>query len=83
MDIIDGVIENAEDESIDEAKLLIKKYRDKLKKYRTCGLEKGGEYSDENLVFKVLRRNGYIEKLINFTNKHIDKKLSLKEKMSK
>jgi hypothetical protein len=82
MDIIDGVIENAEDESIDEAKNLIKKYRDKLKKYRTSGLEKGGEYSDENLVFKVLRRNGYIEKLINFTNKHIDKKLSLKEKMS-
>mgnify|MGYP000253229347 CR=1 FL=1 len=82
MDIIDGVIENAQDEPIDEAKNLIKKYRDKLKKYRTSGLSEGGEYSDENLVFKVLRRNGYIEKLINFTNKHIDKKLSLKEKLS-
>jgi hypothetical protein len=82
MDIIDTVIEDAQDEPIDEAKNLIKKYRDKLKKFRTSGLSEGGEYSDENLVFKVLRRNGYIEKLINFTNKHIDKKLSLKEKMS-
>ena len=82
MNIIDGVIENVKDESIEEATRLIKKYRDKLKKYRTCGLEKGGEYSDENLVFKVLRRNGYIEKLINSQNKHVDKKLSLKESTS-
>ena len=59
----------------------IKKYKDKLKKYRTCGLEKDGEYSDENLVFKVLRRNGYIEKLFDFENKYIDKQLSLKEQV--
>ena len=79
MNIIDGVIENVKDESIEDATRIIKKYRDKLKKYRTCGLEKGGEYSDENLVFKVLRRNGYIEKLISSQNKHVDKNLSLKE----
>jgi predicted nucleotidyltransferase len=79
MDIIDGVIENAEEESIDEAKNLIKKYRDKLKKYRTCGLEKGGEYSTENLVFKILRRNGYIEKLHDSTTKILDKKLSMNQ----
>jgi len=64
MDIIDGVIDNVKDEDIDTEKEIIKKYKDKLKKYRTCGLEKGGEYSIENLVFKVLRRNGYIEKLM-------------------
>jgi hypothetical protein len=80
MNIIDSVIENASDEPIDKAKKIIKKYKDKLKKYRTCGLEKDGEYSDENLVFKVLRRNGYIEKLFDFENKHIDKKLSIQEK---
>jgi hypothetical protein len=79
MNIIDGVIENVKDEPIDEAKELLKKYKEKLKKYRTCGLEKGGEYSDENLVFKVLRRNGYIDKLYNYQDKHIDDKLSLKE----
>jgi predicted nucleotidyltransferase len=79
MDIIDSVIENASDEPLERAKKIIKKYKDKLKKYRTCGLEKDGEYSDENLVFKVLRRNGYIEKLFNFENQHTDKQLSLKE----
>lgn len=84
MEIIDGVIENAKDEPIDDAKELLKKYKEKLKKYRTCGLEKDGEYSDENIVFKILRRNGYIEKLYNFQNKHEDKLLSLSEaEMSK
>lgn len=82
MNIIDGIIENSKDEDIDTVKELVKKYKDKLKKYRTCGLQKGGEYSDENLVFKVLRRNGYIEKLYNFQNKFIDKKLSLEENLS-
>jgi hypothetical protein len=80
MDIIDGVIKNASDEPIDNARQLIKKYKDKLKKYRTCGLENQGEYSDENLVFKVLRRNGYIEKLFNFEDQYTDEKLTLKER---
>jgi len=79
MKIIDGVIENTEDGDIESAKKLIKKYSDKLNKYRVCGLQKGGEYSDENLVFKVLRRNGYLEKIRSLKNKLIDKKLSLKE----
>jgi hypothetical protein len=79
MKIIDGVIENVEDETIEDANDIIKKYRDKLKKYRTSGLQEGGEYSDENLVFKALRRNGYIEKLINLQNQHMDKNLTLKE----
>lgn len=79
MSIIDNIIKNMSDEPLDTAKKIIKKYKEKLKKYRTCGLEKQGEYSDENLVFKVLRRNGYIEKLMNFENKLIDKNYSLKE----
>ncbi len=79
MKIIDGVIDNTEDGDIESSKKLIKKYSDKLNKYRVCGLQKGGEYSDENLVFKVLRRNGYLEKIRTLKNKLIDKKLSLKE----
>lgn len=55
----------------------------KLKKYRTTGLEDGGEYSNENLVFKALRRNGYIQKLFDFQIKHEDKNLSLKEMLHK
>lgn len=79
MDIIDGVLENAEDEDIEDAVKLVKKYREKLRKYRTCGLKKEGEYSYENLVFKFLRRNGYISKLENFKNEFVDKKLSLEQ----
>lgn len=51
--------------------------RKKLKSFRQSGLDKGGEYSYENLTFKLLRRNGYIEKLLNLKNKLIDKKLTL------
>jgi hypothetical protein len=79
MSTIDNVIEQAKEESLEDAKELVGKYKDKLKKYRTGGLEKGGEYSNENLVFKVLRRNGYIEKLFDSINQNIDKKLSMDE----
>lgn len=77
MEIIDTALEAASDVTADDAREILKKCRNKLKKYRTCGLEKEGEYSDENLVFKVLRRNGYIEKLMNFENDVVDKELSL------
>jgi predicted nucleotidyltransferase len=77
MEIIDTALDAASDVTADDAREIIKKCKDKLKKYRTCGLEKGGEYSDENLVFKVLRRNGYIDKLMNFENDVVDKELSI------
>ena len=77
--IIDDVLEKAEDEDIEDAVKLVKKYREKLRKYRTCGLQKEGEFSYENLVFKYLRRNGYISKLEDFKNKFVDKKLSLEQ----
>jgi predicted nucleotidyltransferase len=79
MRIIDGLIENLKDEDPDEIKLLVKKYKEKLKKFRNCGLEKGGEMSLENLVFKLLRRNGYIEKLYDTPTEIIDKKLSMNQ----
>jgi predicted nucleotidyltransferase len=78
MDIIDGVLENIEDEDPESVKELISKYKKKLKKYRQCGLESGGESSLENMVFKVLRRNGYIGKLYDFGTEVLDKKLSIK-----
>jgi predicted nucleotidyltransferase len=80
MKIIDDVIDNSDAKSLESGVDSINKVKDKLKKYRTAGLEKGGEMSDENLVFKVLRRNGYIQKLFDFQNEYQDKKLSLKEK---
>jgi hypothetical protein len=56
----------------------IDKLLKKLSKFRKSGLSKDGEFSYENLTFKLLRRNGTIEKLINLKNHLIDKKLSLK-----
>lgn len=53
--------------------------RKKIKKFRQSGLEEGGEYSYENLTFKLLRRNGYIGKLLNLKNYSIDKKLSVEQ----
>jgi hypothetical protein len=55
----------------------VKELKDKIKKFRQSGLESGGEYSYENLTFKLLRRNGYIEKLLNVKNIVRNKKLSL------
>jgi predicted nucleotidyltransferase len=79
MNIIDNLIETIKDDDIRTAKELVQKYKDKLKKFRSCGLEKDGEYSTENLVFKILRRNGYIEKLNDLSTKIIDKKLSMNQ----
>lgn len=79
MDIIDGVLENIEDEDVDDAKELIEKYKEKLRKFRTCGLQKDGEYSSENLVFKILRRNGYLEKLRGASHKILEKGLSMSQ----
>jgi predicted nucleotidyltransferase len=79
MDIIDGVLENAEDEDLETATKLVDKYKEKIRKYRSCGLKKEGEFSYENLVFKYLRRSGYIGKLNDYKNNMIDKKLSLEQ----
>lgn len=75
---IDTVVENASLKEIDEARDYIKKFKEKLKKYRSSGLKEGGEYSYENLVFKYLRRSNYLEKLFDLENNLIDKELSLK-----
>jgi len=39
------------------------KMSEKLKKMRKTGLDTRGEYSTENLTYKILRRNGYLQKL--------------------
>ena len=84
MSKIDDVIGSAKKEKNIELSIKsLDKLKDKLKNYRTTGLEKKGEFSYENLVFKFLRRNGYIEKLFDFYNKLQDKNLSLTERLKK
>ena len=51
--------------------------KNKLKEYRQSGLEKEGELSYENLVFKYLRRSGHIGKLFDEKTKIKDKELSV------
>lgn len=49
----------------------------RIKKMRQCGLEEGGEFSVENLTFKYLRNNGYMERLFEVVRKALDLSLSL------
>lgn len=79
MRIIDECIEQAKEQNLEDSQETLKKCYKKIKKYRQSGLEKGGEFSIENLVFKFLRRNGYIGKLLEMRDKLLDKNLSLKE----
>lgn len=53
--------------------------KNKIKKYRQTGLDRSGEFSTENLVFKILRNNGYLEKLIDMKNDYLTQELSLNE----
>lgn len=55
----------------------IEKIKNKIKKMRQAGLDATGEFSTENLVYKVLRNNGYIDKLYDNLNTSIDKCLSI------
>ena len=75
--LIDDII-NSDDNNKNKITAL-NQTKDKIKKYRQSGLEEGGEYSEENMVFKLLRRTGYIEKLYNYKAKLEDKELSLDE----
>ena len=51
--------------------------RNKIRKFRQSGLEKGGVFSVENLAFKVLRRNGYLQKLSSARIMSYDKTMSI------
>jgi len=79
MDIIDGIEKKSYLQDPEDTLKLIQKVKDKLKKFRKCGLEERGEYSYENLTFKFLRRNNYLGKLSNLKNKITDETLSLEE----
>lgn len=72
-----STIEQMEDS--DEKVNKLNQLKDKIKKYRKTGLSSKGEMSDENLVFKYLRRSGFIERLINLKINTTDTMLSVDE----
>jgi len=61
-----------QEQDIDKIKKLIKRIYD----MRQAGLDRSGEYSTENLVFKLLRSTGYINKLRDTVTQLTDKELS-------
>lgn len=56
---------------------------DKIKKTRTAGLEGKGEYSLENIVFKLLRRNNIMQKISDLLVKAYDESMSIDEELMK
>ena len=75
---IDKVLDSEESE---DNQKLIDSIKEKLKDYRKSGLEKEGELSYENLVFKFLRRSEHIQRLFDSSNKALDKELSVERKI--
>jgi len=76
MNKIDAIGEITDDaKKIEESE----KLKDKIKKMRQAALESGGEYSTENLVFKTLRNNGYLDKLSSIKTSAYDSQMSLNE----
>jgi predicted nucleotidyltransferase len=55
----------------------IRRLLDKIRRMRRAGLDQGGEYSVENLAFKILRNLGYLEQLSNAIKDQQDQALSL------
>jgi hypothetical protein len=74
---IDRIEEELDENTYEENDKRLKAIWKKIKNYRKDGLEEEGEYSVGNLVFKLLRRNGYIEKVVEL------KKNLFKEKFEK
>lgn len=79
MNEIDEVEQLFSDGETEEALKGAERLKKRVKGFRKCGLEKGGEFSSENLAFKVMRRNGYLEKLANLKDNSYDKAMSIHE----
>jgi predicted nucleotidyltransferase len=76
------LIEDIEADKLDDEKKVVKMLEDIYEKLRKKGISKG-EYSIENLAFKELRNNGYLDKLKDFRNELVSKRLSLEETLDR
>ena len=71
--IYDNMGELDNDEIVKRTEKLI----EKIKKMRQSGLESGGEFSVENIVFKIIRRNGMLDRLYDIKTVAYDKSVTL------
>ncbi len=65
-----------------DRRMFIPSLREKLVNMRKAGLSSGGEYSVENLAFKLLRRHGYIDRIMNADVEDRDITLSVAQEAS-
>ncbi len=65
MSRIDRIEDDIDDMKYDKFKEKITIIWKKIKAMRQSGLEEGGEFGLGNLIFKFLRRNGYLGKIMN------------------
>ena len=77
IDMIDRVEDEYDDKNFKKAHDMSVKLSKKIKKFRQSGLERDGEYSNENLAFKYLRNKEHIKTLYDTRNKSYDKMMSL------
>ena len=73
----DNVVERIEEALMADDLEKLKSIKEKVVQMRKAGLERAGEWSTENLVFKILRNTGMIEELTNKIHELVDKELSL------
>ena len=73
----DSLIETFYAGEYDKVIRKINTIRQKIKKMRQTGLDREGEYSYENITFKVLRRVGLLDKLADLETLAYDKSLSM------
>ena len=76
-DQIDRVEVSFEAGDYEQANMAAIRLQERLKKFRKSGLETAGEFSVENLAFKVLRRSGSIGDLIDIKHRSYDAMMSL------
>ena len=73
MMMVDELEEQVDEDKYDAFIEKVQKVWEKVKNYRKSGLDsEGGELSMGNLVFKFLRRNGYVGKIIDLKRKSYD-----------
>jgi len=83
MDCIDRAYDLFDDQNYKKSLKCGQKIKEKVKKMRQSGLDSSGIYSNENLAFKILRRNGYLGDLNTIIDKSYDKMHSLAQNFLK
>ena len=71
------IIELYKNGEYEKTKKALDKIKDKIKKYRKAGLDKGGEMATENLVFKTMRRSGLMDKIYKLGLETTDKEYTI------